>query len=199
MRSASSYSAMGTAMSRRRRSTVLRRLGSAASARSGIERQVTSRQAQEPTASDRTMARRRRSSGKTAMATFPVSPLADVGGLRRAGVHRGRGCVRLDLAEAVGVPDGEVVEAARRGAAPGDGEVRLAAVDVEGLAVHQRDADARVAWSAGRQRLRQLRLTAWDVHGLAYTTAPSPSGSCQPGRSTTCTYLGSPDRNGCSR
>ena len=74
MRSASSYSAMGTAMSRRRRSTVLRRLGSVASARSsGIEWQVTSRQAQEPTASDRTMARRRRSSGKNAMATFPVS------------------------------------------------------------------------------------------------------------------------------
>ena len=78
----------------------------------------------------------------------------------------GAGASRLDLAEAVRVPDGEVVEAARRGAAPGDGEVRLVAVDVEGLAVHQPDADALVVWPAGRQRLRQLRLTGM---GRAWT------------------------------
>ena len=105
------------------------------------------------------MARRRRSRGKNAMATFPVfrSPKLVASGAPEYTVGRRR--VRLDLTEGVGVADGEVVEPARRRAAPGDGEISLVAFDVEGLAVDQPDADALVVCCAGRQRLRQFRLT----------------------------------------
>ena len=57
------------------------------------------------------------------------------------------------------VADGQVVETPRFGATPGDGEVRLMAFDVEGLAVDQADPDALVAGFPRRQLLRQVALS----------------------------------------
>ena len=59
----------------------------------------------------------------------------------------------------MGVADGQVVETPRFGAAAGDGEVRLMAFDVEGLAVDQADPDALVAGFPRRQLFGQVALS----------------------------------------
>ena len=64
------------------------------------------------------------------------------------------------------IADRQVVEAALRGDAAPDREVRLVALDVEGLPVYQADADAlvsRLAWGKGRGQIALSRVRAAGV------------------------------------
>src|SRR5690606_23466442 len=77
--------------------------------------------------------------------------LLEARGLGRARVDGRRRRPGLDLAEPVRVADRQVVEPAPLGGVLGDREVRLVAVDVEGLAVDEADPDPRVARGARRE------------------------------------------------
>ena len=78
--------------------------------------------------------------------------------LRGARIDRGRLGVRLDLAKAVGVADGQVVETPVDGRVPRDRKGGLVILEIECLPMNETDAQPIVSRLTRRQACRQSRL-----------------------------------------
>ncbi len=79
-------------------------------------------------------------------------------GFWSARIH-GRDRQRLcDVAERVGIADGQIVESALNAGVPTDWEIRLVSLDVERLAVNTADPEPHITGLARRQRHRKVVL-----------------------------------------
>jgi hypothetical protein len=122
----------------------------------------------------------------------------ELGGFRGPGVDGGGLAFGGHVSEAVGVAEGQIVEAQAGRRSPPHWVIALMIREIEGHAVDHADADALIARGPTGQAGGGIIARRLGLAGVGEEHRPPGSGASKPVRSTTCACAGRPRRKGCS-